>query len=135
MSGLEETIDVDAPARRAYDLWAAFERFGEFVQGVERVQRDGARLHWIAKVGPVTREWDARIVAEEPGRRLAWEAPDGPIDTDITFEALGPARTRVVFRERMHDSLPAQAGAASGYGGRRAREDLERYKALLEQPR
>ena len=134
MPGLEEVIEVDAPAERAYALWAAFERFPEFVQGVERIDRRGDQLRWVVTVGPKTIEWDARIVAEEPGVRLAWEAPDGPIDTDISFEEIAPGRTRVTFRERMHDSLPAQLTAATPYAGRRAREDLERYRALVERP-
>lgn len=98
----------------------------------ERVERDGDRLHWVAKGGPKTNEWDALITAEEPGRRLAWKAPDGPIDTEITFAALPEGGTRVVFTEHMHDSLPAQVAAASGYGGRRAQNDLARYKEIVE---
>lgn len=132
MAGIEETVDVAVPPERAYALWADFGRYDEFVKGVERVERDGQRLHWVASAGPTTQEWDAHIVAEEPGRRLAWQAPDGPIDTEITFEPLPDGGTRVVFREQMHDSLPAQAAAASGYAGRRAQADLERYRALLE---
>ena len=133
MPGLRETIDVDVSPERAYALWAAFDRFPEFVGNVERVERHGDRLHWVATAGPATNEWDAHIVAEEPGRRLAWQAPEGPIDTDITFEALGPDATRVTFSEEMHDSLPAQAAAAVGLADRRARADLERYKELVEQ--
>jgi uncharacterized membrane protein len=131
MSGIEETVDVAASPERAYALWADFTRYDEFVKGVERVERDGDLLHWVARTGPLTNEWDAHITAEEPGRRLAWQAPDGPIDTEITFEALPDGGTRVVFREHMHDSLPAQAAAASGYADRRAQADLERYRALL----
>ncbi len=131
MSGIEEMIEVDAPADAAYAVWTDFAGFGRFVKNVERVERRGRELHWVAKVGPKTVEWDAVIVAEDPGRRIAWQAPDGPIDTDITFEDLG-GRTRVRFREHMHDSLPAQAAAASGLGGARAEADLKRYKALVE---
>lgn len=132
MPGIEETIDVDVPAERAYEVWADFPGYTRFVKGVRRLRRTGDELHWEAKAGPKSLEWTARIVAEEPGSRLAWEAPEGPIDTDITFEALGPDRTRVVFRERMHDSLPAEVTAALGAAGSRARDDLKRYKDLAE---
>jgi uncharacterized membrane protein len=132
MSGIEEVIEVEAPAARAYALWADFGRFSEFVDNVESVERTGDRLHWTAKVGPKTNEWDAEIVAEEPGRRIAWKAPDGPIDTDITFEEKTPGTTTVTFREHMHDSLAAQAAAMTPFADRQARKDLERYKALVE---
>ena len=86
----------------------------------------------MAKIGPTTQEWDAEITAEERGRRIAWRAPEGPIDTDIAFEPLDDGRTRVVFRERMHDSVPAQAAVKVGFASSRAQDDLQRYKILLE---
>jgi uncharacterized membrane protein len=132
MSGIEETIDVRATPEVAYALWADFARYGEFVKGVERVERHGDRLHWVARSAGRTTEWDAVIVAEEPGHRLAWQAPDGPIDTEIIFAPADGEGTHVVFREQMHDSLPAQAAAATGYAGRRAQADLERFKELVE---
>lgn len=132
MAGIEEVIEVDAPPERAYALWADFSRFKDFVSGVEAVTREGDRLHWTAKVGPSKNEWDAVLVAEEPGRRIAWRAPEGPIDTDISFEELAPGRTRVTFRERMHDSLAAQVAASTPVAGRVARHDLEKYKELVE---
>ena len=54
---------------------------------------------------------------ERDGDRLHWVAEGG---------------TRVVFTEHMHDSLPAQVAAASGYGGRRAQNDLARYEEIVE---
>ena len=132
MSDIHETVEVEASARRAYDVWADFGRFPEFVKGVERVERRGDILHWVVKTGPRTSEWDAEIVAEEPGRRLAWRAPDGPIDTDIRFEELGPDRARVTFTEQMHDSIAVELAAKTPFADRRARQDLERYKEVVE---
>lgn len=132
MSGIDEVIEVDAPAERAYAIWADFGSYQDWIGGVEEVTRTGDRLHWKAGPGPVTKEWEAVIVAEEPGRRLAWEAPDGPIDTDVRFEALSPERTRVHFRERMHDSLVVEAVAATPFADRQARQDLERFRQRAE---
>ena len=132
MAGIEETIEVDVSVERAYEQWSRFDEYPRFVENVERVSRSGDTLHWVAKVGPATREWDAQIVAEVPGARIAWVAPEGPIDTDIRFESLGPQRTRVLFRERMHDSALASTLAATGSADRRARADLARFKQLVE---
>ena len=132
MPDIHEVIDVAATPQDAYAVWADFEAMGRFVSGVETVQRTGENLHWVVKLGPKTQEWDATVVADEPGRRLAWQAPDGPIDTDITFEPLDAGGTRVTFQERMHDSLPAQLAAKTPFADRQARQDLERYKDLVE---
>lgn len=133
MAGIEESIDVAVSPERAYALWADFPRFNEFVKGVERVERRGDTIHWVVSgAGSSTNEWDATITHEEPGRRIAWQAPEGPIDTDIRFEPLPDGGTRVLFTEHMHDSLLAKAAAASGFGGHRANKDLERYKELVE---
>ena len=132
MSGIEETIDVDASPDAAYAVWADFGGFHRFVKNVERVEEHGDRIHWVVKTGPRTQEWDATVVAREPGRRIAWAAPDGPIDTEITFAPREGGGTHVVFREHMHDSLPAKLAAMSGLGASRARDDLERYRAVVE---
>jgi hypothetical protein len=128
MAGIEETIDVDASPERAYAVWADFACYPDFVKGVERVERHGDRLHWVAGSRLKTSEWDAHITAEEPGRRIAWRAPEGPIDTEITFEALPDGGTRVLFREHMHDSRPPKPRPprASAGAGRRTTSSATR---------
>ena len=132
MTGIEETIEVATSAEQAYERWSRFDEYPSFVENVERVTRSGDTLRWVGKFGPATREWVSQIVADVPGERIAWVAPEGPIDTDIRFEPLGPERTRVIFRERMHDSALASALAATGLADRRARADLGRFKQLVE---
>ena len=133
MAGIDVSIEVEGNARNAYDAWANFRNLPAFVKNAQEVVREGDVLHWTGRVGRTTTSWDARITHEEPGRRLAWVAPDGPIDTDITFEELdGSNRTLVRFSERMHHSRTAQLTAALGLGAFRARGDLLRFKALVE---
>ncbi|WP_332665734.1 SRPBCC family protein, partial [Aeromicrobium sp.] len=62
MSTITEAVDVDVDVRTAYNQWTQFESFPEFMEGVEEVrQSDDKHLHWVTKVGPVTREFDATI--------------------------------------------------------------------------
>ena len=74
MSVIDEEIEVDAPLRETYDQWTQFEEFPVFMEGVEEVrQLDDTRLHWVASIAGVRREWDARITQQIPagGRRRA----------------------------------------------------------------
>ncbi|HKY66782.1 MAG TPA: SRPBCC family protein, partial [Acidimicrobiales bacterium] len=62
MTTIEESLDVSVPVRTAYDQWTQFEEFPRFMEGVESItQVDDTHLHWVAKIGGVTREWDAEV--------------------------------------------------------------------------
>ena len=39
MATVRDTIDVDAPISRVYNLWTQFESFPTFMSGVERIDR------------------------------------------------------------------------------------------------
>jgi uncharacterized membrane protein len=132
VSQIDETVDVVVPPLVAYEQWVRFDEYPTFIENVVSVTRAGDRLRWIVKLGLGEREWESRIVADDAGRRIAWVAPEGPIDTDIRFEPIADGETRVRFRERIHDSLALQAATALGVASRRARSDLQRYKALVE---
>ena len=72
MSTAEQSIDVNVDVTTAYDQWARFESFPQWMEGVASVdQIDDTRLHWVAKVKNEvaeveneTREWDARITEQ-----------------------------------------------------------------------
>ena len=58
------------PVSTAYNQWTQFEDFPLFMEGVEHVeQKDDTRLHWVAKVGGKTNEWDAKILEQHPDKR------------------------------------------------------------------
>src|SRR5215204_6973326 len=97
MASVEQTIEVNLPVRTVYNQWTQFEEFPRFMEGVEEVkQLDDTRLHWVAKVGGKRAEWDAKILSQEPDRRISWESEDGKQTRGtVTFEELGPSRARV----------------------------------------
>jgi len=58
------------PVSTTYNQWTQFEDFPLFMEGVEHVeQKDDTRLHWVAKVGGKTNEWDAKILEQHPDKR------------------------------------------------------------------
>jgi uncharacterized membrane protein len=133
---VNEEIEIDAPLSTTYNQWTQFEEFPRFMEGVEEVkQLDDTRLHWVAKVGGKRAEWDAKILAQDPDKRISWESEDGKQTRGtVTFEAVGPSSTRVrLSMTYVPEGVVEQAGSAMGLDRRRIRGDLQRFKEQIEQ--
>jgi uncharacterized membrane protein len=131
---VEETIEVAVPVSTAYNQWTQFEEFPRFMDGVEEVrQLDDTLLHWAASVAGKRREWDAKIIEQSPDRRIAWQSVGG-VDTrgSVSFEPVGPDRTRVHLAMNYRPEGIERVGAAIGLDDRRVRGDLNRFKDLIE---
>ncbi len=132
---VEEKIEVAVPVTKAYDRWTNFEEFPRFMEGVDEVRRlDEKLLHWAATVGGKRAEWEAKVVEQEPNRRIVWESVAGKNTRGIvSFEEAGPSQTRIrLSMTYALDDLAEQAGAAAGVDKRRIRGDLERFRDLVE---
>jgi len=134
-TAVDEEIEVDVPVSTAYNQWTQFEQFPSFMDGVESVtQLDETLLHWVATVGGRTAEWDAKILEQEPDKRISWVSTDGKETRGtVTFTPLGSSRTllRVELTYTPEGPLE-QAGSAGGIDRRRIRGDLKRFKELIE---
>src|SRR2546426_1325111 len=128
---ITESIEVDVPVSTAYNQWTQFEDFPLFMEGVENVeQKDDTRLHWVAKVGGKTNEWDAKILEQHPDKQISWISEDGKKTRGtVTFEPISESRTRI----NLSMSYQAEAlGSAVRLDERRVRGDLQRFKELIE---
>ena len=135
MTTIEESLDVSVPVRTAYDQWTQFEEFPRFMEGVESItQMDDTHLHWVAKIGGVTREWDAEVTEQIPDERVAWTAREGMHNAGVvTFHRLSDDSTRVMLQLDVEpQGLVEQAGDKLGLIKRRAVGDLERFKHFIE---
>ena len=135
MQRISEAIEVGVPIEVAYDQWTQFETFPQFMDGVERVvQLSDTMLDWTATIGGQTRHWRARIVEQEPDARIAWQSLDGARnDGAVSFQALGPDRTRIALDLDVEPAGRLEAtGTALGFVSRRVKGDLERFKAFIE---
>ena len=132
---VEKSILVNVPVSTAYNQWTQFEDFPRFMDGVESVtQLDDRRLHWIAEIAGVRREWDAEIVDQEPDRRIAWRSLDGTGNAGIvSFQPAGPNSTRVTLELDVEpDDLVEQIGDKLGFVSKQAEGDLKRFKDFIE---
>lgn len=135
MATAQKSIEVNVPRRTAYDQWTQFEVFPRFMEGVEDVrQLDDKRLHWRAKVGGKTEEWDAEITEQIPDERVAWRSTSGaPNAGVVTFHYIDDYTTHVTLQlDYEPQGAVEKAGDAMGLLDRRVQDDLERFKAFIE---
>jgi uncharacterized membrane protein len=135
MTTIEKSIDVNVPVRTAYNQWTQFESFPRFMEGVEQVvQVDDTLTHWVTKIGGVSREFDAQIIAQHPDELVAWNTLGGPPHGGVvTFQPIDQATTRVALTMQYEPgSLTEKAGTALGVVDSRISGDLKRFKEFIE---
>ena len=135
MASVEKSIEVNVPMRVAYDQWTQFESFPQFMEGVkEVVQLDDRRLRWRAEIGGKQKEWTADIIEQLPDERIAWRSTSGAQnDGVVTFESLGPDRTRIHLRiDYEPDDAAEKIGDLAGVVSRRIEADLKRFRDFIE---
>jgi uncharacterized membrane protein len=135
MATIEQSIEVDVPVTTAYNQWTQFEEFPQFMDGVDSIrQLDDTHLHWVVSHNGQTHEFDTEITEQRPDERVAWRTTDGKSHAGaVTFHRLDDGQTKIMVQmdwepEGMLETL----GAALGSDDRRVKEDLERFKELIE---
>lgn len=134
-------VTVNRPRDEAYALWRDFGQLPRFMHHLESVQVDGDRSHWVAKA-PFGRtvKWDAEVVEDVPGRRIAWQSASGAAvrhGGSVTFQdAPGGRATEVLVELEFHPpggSLGALAAKVFGeHPQQQVGDDLRRFKQIME---
>jgi uncharacterized membrane protein len=135
METIKESIEVNVPVSTAYNQWTQFEEFPKFMEGIEAVEHlDDTRLRWAAQISGERREWQAEIVEQIPDQRIAWRAVDGNGPNGlVTFEPLGEDTTLITVEMSYEpEGLKETLGAKIGQDSRQVREDLQRFKEVVE---
>lgn len=137
MATIEQDIDIDVPVDVAYAQWTQFEDFPRFMKNVREVrQLDDTRLQWIAEVAGREHTWEAKIVTQEPNRRISWRADAGLMNSGtVTFAPTnGGDKTHVhVELEYEPEGIVEKAGSAVNVDDAIVRADLGRFKELVEE--
>lgn len=132
---VHKSITVDVPVSMAYNQWTQFEEFPEFMGGVQKVEQlNDRRLHWVAEIAGVKREWNAEILEQRQDEKVAWAASEGATNAGaVTFAPAGAGRTLVTLDlEYEPEGLVEKAGDALNIVERRAESDLEKFKTFIE---
>ena len=139
---VERTMTIMRSPEELYRAWRDLARLPELMEHLESVTPlDARRSRWRAR-GPaeVSVEWEAEIVADEPGRLIAWRsAPGSEVDNagSVRFTAVPGGRgTEVKVRLSYAPPAGRVGGAVAAVFGRGAdrqvREDLRRFKQRME---
>src|SRR5882724_3022207 len=88
---IDESIVVNAPAQRVYDVWHTLENLPRLLSHVERVEGlDRTRSRWTVKGPAGTRiSWEAELINDKPGEVIAWRTTDSTLVNhagSVTFE-------------------------------------------------
>jgi len=132
---VEKSIEVAVPVSTAYNQWTQFEEFPQFMGGVREVrQLDDRRLHWVAEIAGVRREWEAEVIEQVPDQKVAWAATEGATNAGAVFFApAGPDRTLVrLHLEYEPEGLVESVGDKLNVVEKQAQSDLERFKSYIE---
>ena len=135
-------ITIGLPPAEVYAFWRGLEHLPRFMRHLEDVTvLDDRRSRWTATAPFGTHvSWEAEIIADEPGRRLAWRALPGSTvrhEGEVRFVPAPGDRGTEVHVEITYEP-PAGAigvGVAKLLGEEpetQMKEDLRRLKQILE---
>jgi len=135
MATVEKTIDVNVPVSTAYRQWTQFEEFPKFMEGIVSVKQiDASHLRWVAEIRGERQEWDAEIVTQDPDRLIAWRSTSGLTNNGrVEFEPIADGTRVHVEMNYDPEGMKESVGAALGLDGGQVKDDLERFKHLVEE--
>jgi uncharacterized membrane protein len=121
-----------------YALWRDVKAAPTWQEQVTQVSVTGDRTsHWVMESDGKTIEWDSEILADEPGKRIAWRSIGGDSDNagEVVFEeAPGGRGTSVTVLQEFR--MGKLASAWETFLGRNPKqaviENLRHFKALAE---
>lgn len=139
---VERTVTVLRPQEELYAHWRDLARLPELMPHLESVTpMDATRSRWVAR-GPGDRRltWEADIVADEPGRLIAWRSVEGADVDNAGSIRFTPAPADRGTEVKVLLSYAPPAGRAGGAvatvlgrgADRQVREDLRRFKQRME---
>jgi uncharacterized membrane protein len=121
-----------------YTRWRDVERAPEWQEQISQVSMSGEfNSHWVMESDGKTIEWDSEIMADEPGKRIAWRTTGGDSQNagEVIFEdAPGDRGTIVTVLQEFR--MGKLASAWETFVGRNPKqaviENLRHFKALAE---
>jgi uncharacterized membrane protein len=129
---------IQSSADDLYAMWRNVEAAPSWQEQITQVSVTGERTsHWVMQSGEKAIEWDSEILADEPGRRIAWRSIGGDSDNagEVIFEE-APGGRGIVVTVLQAFHMGKLASALETLTGRNPKqaviENLRHFKALAE---
>lgn len=132
------TALVQASADDLYRLWRDIESAPKWQEMITDVIQTGPKTsHWVMKAGEDRIEWDSEILADEPGRRIAWRSVGGDSNHagEVVFEPApgGRGTIVIVLQEFRQGKVKTVAETIFSRNPKQAViENLRHFKAFAE---
>src|ERR1700735_978387 len=129
---------IQGDAQDLYARWRDVEAAPTWQEDMQEVVKTGEKTsHWVMRKDDKTIAWDAEILADEPGKRIAWRSTGGDVDNagEVVFEPAPTGRgTMVTLLQEF--KLSKIAVAWESLTDRNPKqgviENLRHFKALAE---
>jgi len=136
------TALIQVDPKSLYEMWHDIENAPAWQEQIVEVCRTGPKTsHWVmsanGKKTDRTIEWDSEILADEPGKRIAWRSTGGDSENagEVIFEA-APAGRGTFVTVLQEFRMGKLANAWETMVGRNPKqaviENLRHFKALAE---
>ena len=137
---LTATTTVLKPPQEVYAFWRQLEHLPSFMTHLESVVEDGPRSRWTARAPLGRVAWDAEIVEDVPGERLAWRSTGRtsvPNSGVVRFRPAPGDRGTEIRVELRYEVPGGRAGATFARllgedPHQQVEDDLRRAKQVLE---
>jgi uncharacterized membrane protein len=129
---------IQAAPDELYALWRDIESAPGWQEQLKQVIRTGERTsHWEMYHGGKSIGWDSELLADEPGKRLAWRSTGGEVDTagEVVFEPAptGCGTMVTLLQEFKSGKLADLWETVTGRNPKQGViENLRHFKALAE---
>jgi uncharacterized membrane protein len=121
-----------------YSLWRDVEAAPVWQEQITQVVVTGERTsHWVMESNGKIIEWDSEVLADEPGKRIAWRSIGGESDNagEVIFEE-APGGRGVIVTVLQEFRMGKLVSAWETFVGRNPKqaviENLRHFKALAE---
>jgi uncharacterized membrane protein len=137
-SWIRTTALIQSDPQTLYLMWRDVQNAPQWQEQVVEVTQTGERTsHWTMRVDDKILEWDAEILNDQPGRRIAWESTGGDLcgAGEVVFEpAPGNRGTLVTVLQEFQMGKVASTIATIGNRNPKQTvvENLRHFKALAE---